>query len=117
MDLLAPTDPRRAVLAADIAGVERTGHISQVEDSSPAPAAPMTGMIQGMVDTLAARLKANPDDPDGWVRLVRAYTVLGETDKRDAALAEARRRYAGQPKVAGELDAALHAPPLGEQSR
>ncbi len=117
LGLLSPADPRRAALAADIAGVEQTGRLAEAEDVSPAPAAPMTGMIQGMVDTLAAQLKANPDDPDGWVRLVRAYTVLGETDKRDAALAEARRRYAGQPKVAAELDAALHAPPLNGPGR
>ncbi|HET6970066.1 MAG TPA: c-type cytochrome biogenesis protein CcmI, partial [Phenylobacterium sp.] len=36
-------------------------------------------MIRGMVAGLAAKLDANPDDPDGWVRLVRAYAVLGET--------------------------------------
>jgi cytochrome c-type biogenesis protein CcmH len=117
MGLLSPADPRRAVLAADIAGVQRTGRLAQAADTSPAPAAPMAGMIQGMVDTLAGRLKANPDDPDGWVRLVRAYTVLGEADKRDAALAEARRRYASQPTVLGQLDGATHAPPLGAQAR
>ena len=38
-----------------------------------------------MVEGLAARLKVHPDDPAGWVRLVRAYTVLGETP-------QARRR-------------------------
>ena len=58
-----------------------------------------------MVDGLAARLKANPDDPDGWVRLVRAYTVLGETDRRAAALIDARARYAGRPEVLKALDA------------
>ena len=60
-----------------------------------------------MVDGLAARLKANPDDPAGWVRLVRAYQVLGETDRRDAALAQARRRYAARPDVLSDLDAAM----------
>lgn len=45
-------------------------------------------MIRGMVDRLAARLEQQPDDADGWRRLARAYTVLGEDDK--AAEAEAR---------------------------
>ena len=49
--------------------------------------------IRTMVEGLAARLKEKPDDPDGWIRLARAYGVLGETEKqRDAyaRLAELR---------------------------
>jgi cytochrome c-type biogenesis protein CcmH len=38
-------------------------------------------MVRGMVAQLAARLVSTPDDLDGWLRLGRAYTVLGETDK------------------------------------
>ncbi len=55
--------------------------------------------IHGMVDGLAARLAQNGQDPEGWLRLVRAYKVLGETDKAQQALADARRslsRDAGQ---------------------
>jgi cytochrome c-type biogenesis protein CcmH len=53
-------------------------------------------MIRGMVDALAARLKDNPDDLEGWLRLGRSYTVLGERGlaadayKRAAALAPGR---------------------------
>ena len=39
---------------------------------------------RAMVDMLAARLKADPNDALGWVRLMRAYTVLGETEKGQA---------------------------------
>lgn len=39
--------------------------------------------IRSMVDRLAARLAAAPDNFDGWMRLGRAYSVLGD---RDAAL-------------------------------
>jgi cytochrome c-type biogenesis protein CcmH len=48
-------------------------------------------MIRSMVERLAARLEDEPDDRDGWLRLARAYEVLGEPDKaRDArARAEA----------------------------
>jgi cytochrome c-type biogenesis protein CcmH len=48
-----------------------------------------------MVAQLAARLKADPNDALGWVRLMRAYTVLGETDKAKEALATARKSFAG----------------------
>ncbi len=38
-------------------------------------------MIQGMVTGLADRLERNPDDLDGWLRLGRAYAVMGDLDK------------------------------------
>jgi len=42
---------------------------------------------------LAARLKADPNDALGWVRLMRAYTVLGETEQARQALADARKAF------------------------
>jgi cytochrome c-type biogenesis protein CcmH len=48
-------------------------------------------MVRGMVDRLAERLKQNGSDVDGWLRLVRAYTVLGERERAVSALADARR--------------------------
>jgi cytochrome c-type biogenesis protein CcmH len=47
-----------------------------------------------MVAGLAARLKADPNDAQGWQRLIRAYTVLGEPDKAKDALATARKTFA-----------------------
>ena len=49
---------------------------------------------RAMVNMLAQRLKADPNDALGWVRLMRAYTVLGETDKAKQALADARKAFA-----------------------
>ena len=46
-------------------------------------------MIRGMVERLAARLQQNPGDKEGWTRLARAYEVLGEADKAQAARARA----------------------------
>lgn len=58
-------------------------------------------MIEGMVATLDAKLKDNPADFEGWMRLVRAYSVL----KKEAKAGEALR-------------AGLKAfPPEGEQGR
>jgi cytochrome c-type biogenesis protein CcmH len=48
-------------------------------------------MIRGMVDRLAEKLKADGNDLDGWLRLIRAYIVLGEPDKARTALADARK--------------------------
>jgi cytochrome c-type biogenesis protein CcmH len=48
---------------------------------------------RAMVAMLAARLKADPNDALGWVRLMRAYTVLGEIEKAKQALADARKAF------------------------
>ena len=50
-----------------------------------------SAMIRGMVDRLASRLKQNGDDVEGWLRLVRAYMVMGDRDKAKSALADARQ--------------------------
>ncbi|MEI9887219.1 MAG: tetratricopeptide repeat protein [Rhizomicrobium sp.] len=61
--------------------------------------------IGAMVAGLAARLKAQPDDPAGWQRLIRAYAVLGDKDKARAALAEARKAAAGRDEALAALAA------------
>ena len=59
--------------------------------SSPAlPPGDQSEMIRGMVERLAARLQQDGSDVDGWIRLVRSYTVLGNKEKTQAALGDAR---------------------------
>ncbi|MDR3054941.1 MAG: c-type cytochrome biogenesis protein CcmI [Zoogloeaceae bacterium] len=43
--------------------------------------------IAGMVEKLAARLEANPDDPEGWLMLARAYKILDRPAEAAAAFA------------------------------
>lgn len=62
-------------------------------------------MVAGMVDGLAKRLQANPQDPRGWQQLVQSYAVLGQTDKAKTALADAQRHLAGNAEALGELAA------------
>ena len=54
-------------------------------------------MIRGMVARLADRLRGDGADVDGWMRLVRAYVVLGERDKAKSAAADAKRALADRP--------------------
>lgn len=61
-------------------------------------------MIHRMVDGLAARLKENGSDINGWLRLVRAYAVLKEEDKARAALGDAKRNFASDPTATKQLD-------------
>lgn len=61
--------------------------------------------IRGMVARLAARLEEKGDDPQGWRQLIRAYSVLQETDKAKAALAKARQALNGDDQAKHDLDA------------
>jgi cytochrome c-type biogenesis protein CcmH len=45
--------------------------------------------IESMVAKLAERLKNEPDDLDGWMRLAKAYSVLGKREDAHAAWAKA----------------------------
>ena len=46
-------------------------------------------MINTMVAGLDEKLRQNPHDPDGWMRLVRSYVVLGKADQARDALGRA----------------------------
>lgn len=50
-------------------------------------------MIEGMVDSLAARLKENPDNFEGWMRIIRSYVVLDQRRAAEEALALALKSF------------------------
>lgn len=101
----APADaPWRNVAAAQLNGIlEKAGKPpEQLAAANPGPsqedvaaASQMSdedrqAMIEGMVAGLAEKLKANPADKDGWLRLIRAYGVMGDDAKALEAIATAR---------------------------
>lgn len=61
----------------------------QVEAAQEMSAEDRSAMIRSMVDRLASRLGENPGDAEGWTRLGRARTVLGELDAAKAAYGKA----------------------------
>ncbi|MGY3528554.1 c-type cytochrome biogenesis protein CcmI [Bradyrhizobium embrapense] len=96
------------------AGVSAPGGASApaLPDSAMAAAKDMSEadrstMIKGMVDRLATRLKTNGDDVEGWLRLVRAYLVMGERDKAMSALADARQAVANDADRLRQLNEGL----------
>jgi cytochrome c-type biogenesis protein CcmH len=78
--------------AADIAAAENM------------PEAERSEMIRGMVQRLSDRLHADGKDIDGWMRLVRAYAILGDRDKAKDAAADARRALSDQPDQIKRID-------------
>ncbi|SCM75558.1 Cytochrome c-type biogenesis protein CycH [uncultured Pleomorphomonas sp.] len=88
---------RRDILAA----------LKKPADTPEPPTLPAAGLtIEGMVDQLAARLAAEPDDRDGWIRLMRSNLVLGRAEQAKAALADARKALAGNAEALAAIDAA-----------
>jgi cytochrome c-type biogenesis protein CcmH len=64
-------------------------------------------MVRGMVARLAARLKQDGSDTEAWLRLVRAYMVLGEPDKARAAASDARKAAGADRDKQRRLDEVL----------
>jgi cytochrome c-type biogenesis protein CcmH len=108
----APPDaPWRPLVQAALA---RVGGVSApaLPDDAVAAAKGMNeadrgAMIRGMVERLAVRLKQNGDDVEGWLRLVRAYMVMGDRDKAKGALTEARQAVANDAERLRQLNEGL----------
>ena len=98
-----PGSPWAGMVRKTLARVE--GGTSAEQPSTPAPGptaddvaaagkmAPedRSAMVRGMVERLAERLQRDGTDIDGWLRLVRAYTVMGDRGKAIPAAADARK--------------------------
>lgn len=61
-------------------------------------------MIRGMVERLASRLKENKADLEGWLKLIRSYAVLKETDKAQEAAASAREQFASDAQALSQIE-------------
>jgi cytochrome c-type biogenesis protein CcmH len=70
-------------------------------------------MAEGMVERLADRLERQPEDLEGWLRLARAYGVLGRADEQRRALDRAADLAPGRPDIQlalADAEAAAGAP-------
>lgn len=88
-------DRPRGPSAADIAAASE---MSQEERDD---------MIEGMVAGLAARLDETPNDPNGWVMLIRSYATLGRREQAKQALVRARDVFADNAQVLGEISSSV----------
>ncbi|MDQ0394541.1 c-type cytochrome biogenesis protein CcmI [Labrys monachus] len=77
------------------------GDVAAAETMTPADRAKM---IQGMVSGLASRLRSQGGTAEEWMRLIKAYNVLGQSDQARTALADARKALAASPDALKALD-------------
>ena len=109
IDIATRLPPART---ADAVPTDRPAGPSAVQVSEAQAMAPEArqAMVDGMVARLDARLKAKPDDLDGWKRLIRARRVLGQTDLAQRALAEGRTHFAARATDLRALQDAMSEP-------
>lgn len=60
-------------------------------------------MIQGMVDGLSDKLAENPDDPAGWIRLLRARKVLDQTSEAESELKAMTDHFIDKPDLISQI--------------
>ena len=76
---------------------------AQVNAAQGMPAQQQEAMIRGMVDGLEAKLISNPNNPDGWIMLMRSRMQLGEPGKAGKALKDGLAAMRGDAAAASRL--------------
>jgi cytochrome c-type biogenesis protein CcmH len=84
------------------AGAPSAADIAAAQDMSPDE---RQAMIARMVDALASRLDQDGNDLPGWLKLVRAYSVLDRREDALKALRRARNQFSGNTQALQQLDA------------
>ena len=100
---VAPSAPPAVAAAPPPAGAPGP-NASDVAAASQMSEQDRNTMVRGMVGRLADRLKQNGDDIEGWQRLLRAYVVLNERDKAQAAAGDARKAFASDPAKLRQIE-------------
>jgi cytochrome c-type biogenesis protein CcmH len=91
-------------LAAEAQSGPSVEQMEAAQNMSPEDRAKMVG---GMIEQLAAKLKEQPNDLDGWLRLARAYEVQGDSAKAVDALDHAAALKPGDPGIKLQTVSAL----------
>ncbi|WP_035714626.1 c-type cytochrome biogenesis protein CcmI [Azorhizobium doebereinerae] len=103
----APVPPAAATrgprVAPDAAPGPSSADVAAAAQQTPEQ---RSAMIMGMVSRLEERLAAEPKDLDGWLRLARAWSVLGDKAKAEAALQSAKGAFAGDEEAGRRIEAA-----------
>jgi len=63
--------------------------------------------VEAMIERLAARLKSEPDDAEGWVMLARTYLAIDRFKEAAAAFASAAARVPGSAQLLADYADAL----------
>ena len=96
-----PDQPASAEAAPPVAAGPSAGDVAAAQNMSPAD---RQAMIETMVQRLADRLDQDGSDLGGWLKLVKAYSVLDRKDDAEKALARAKSQFTGNAPALQQLD-------------
>jgi cytochrome c-type biogenesis protein CcmH len=96
-----PDQPAPAEAAPPVAAGPSAGDVAAAQNMSPAD---RQAMIETMVQRLADRLDQDGSDLGGWLKLVKAYSVLDRKDDAEKALARAKSQFTGNTQALQQLD-------------
>ncbi|QVQ28974.1 c-type cytochrome biogenesis protein CcmI [Achromobacter deleyi] len=105
--LLSVAIPVAAVLLYGQLGNPRAAATVALAPSAEPHAADAADDMALAINALAQRLRAAPDDPDGWYTLARSYETLGRYADAVAAYQQVLRLVPGQPAVLADMADAL----------
>ena len=74
-----------------------------IQDASGLSAEDRQAMILGMVENLAEKLNAEPDNPAGWIRLIRSRLVLGQIEQAQSDFDLVKEIYKDNPEIIKEI--------------
>ena len=94
-----PTPAANGTATAAIPGPTR----EQMESARAIPPGQQDAMVQAMVDRLANRLRQNPRDAEGWIRLMRSRMVLNDPAAAREALRSGLAAFAGDQAIQQRL--------------
>jgi cytochrome c-type biogenesis protein CcmH len=103
-----PLVNRHIATLAEGQGSETAGQLGNPTADDVAAAQDMsTGdrqqMIAGMVESLSAKLQDDPNNFEGWMRIIRSYVVLDQRPKAEAALQTALKTFPADSENGREL--------------
>jgi cytochrome c-type biogenesis protein CcmH len=81
-------------------------HVEKITRSEAVTSRMHDAEIRSMVDGLADRLEISPRDVEGWTRLMRSRTVLGEREVAAAAFRRALEVFKDDSAALGKISAA-----------
>lgn len=99
---IAENDPSRPAPSQEAAAPGNPG-AEDVAAAEGMSAGDRQQMILGMVTALDARLKNEPKNFEGWMRLIRSYGVLGDKDKAGEALKTALSNFPAETPEGKQL--------------
>jgi cytochrome c-type biogenesis protein CcmH len=99
-----PPAPAGAPATGDAATAAIPGpNQQQMQAASSIPPSQQDQMVRGMVEGLATRLRQNPHDEQGWMRLMRSRMVLNDPTQARTALNQALAAFQNDAAAQGRL--------------